>query len=147
MAAGIALATFEPMAPRVDAKTLYVDVVTRGELLRRVRGTGTLVPRDQRWIAAAAEGRVERVWSARALRSPQTPSWSNFRTRSCSSSLRRRASRAMPRAPKLASLHVQLESQVLDQRARIAEARAQYESARLQAEAEARLAGQHAVSP
>ena len=57
MAAGIALATFEPMAPRVDAKTLYIDVVTRGDLLRRVRGTGTLVPRDQRWIAAAAEGR------------------------------------------------------------------------------------------
>ena len=61
MAAGIALATFEPMAPRVDAKTLYIDVVTRGDLLRRVRGAGTLVPREQRWIAAAAEGRVERV--------------------------------------------------------------------------------------
>ena len=39
MAAGIALATFEPiMAPAHRREDwLYVDVVTRGELLRRVR--------------------------------------------------------------------------------------------------------------
>ena len=146
MAAGIALATFEPMAPRVDAKTLYIDVVTRGDLLRRVRGTGTLVPRDQRWIAAAAEGRVERVLVRPGaevaadtvlveLSNPELQQLAEEASLACD------AARA-----EAASLHVQLESQVLDQRARIAEARAQYESARLQAEAEARLAGQHAIS-
>ncbi len=146
MAAGIALATFEPMAPRVDAKTLYIDVVTRGDLLRRVRGTGTLVPRDQRWIAAAAQGRVERVLVRPGaevaadtvlveLSNPELQQLAEEASLACD------AARA-----EAASLHVQLESQVLDQRARIAEARAQYESARLQAEAEARLAGQHAIS-
>lgn len=146
MAAGIALATFEPMAPRVDAKTLYIDVVIRGDLLRRVRGTGTLVPRDQRWIAAAAEGRVERVLVRPGaevaadtvlveLSNPELQQLAEEASLACD------AARA-----EAASLHVQLESQVLDQRARIAEARAQYESARLQAEAEGRLAGQHAIS-
>jgi HlyD family secretion protein len=146
MAAGIALATFEPIAPRVDAKTLYIDVVTRGDLLRRVRGTGTLVPRDQRWIAAAAEGRVERVLvrpGAQVAADTVLVELSNPELQQLAeeASLACDAARA-----EAASLHLQLESQVLDQRARIAEARAQYESARLQAEAEARLAGQHAIS-
>ena len=58
---GIALAMLEPLAPHVDARGLFVDTVQRGELVRRVRGPGILVPRDQRWIAAAANGRVERI--------------------------------------------------------------------------------------
>ena len=146
LVAGIALATFEPLAPRVDAKTLYIDVVTRADLLRRVRGTGSLVPRDQRWIAAAAEGRVERVLVRPGaevtadtvlveLSNPELQQLAEEANLACD------AARA-----EQASLHVQLESQVLDQRARIAEARAESESARLQAEAEARLAGQHAIS-
>jgi HlyD family secretion protein len=35
--------------------------VKRGQMLRQVRGSGTLVPEDIRWIPATTQGRVERI--------------------------------------------------------------------------------------
>lgn len=50
-----------PAAPEVDPSGLFIDTVRRGEMVRQVRGTGTLVPEDVRWIPAATEARVERI--------------------------------------------------------------------------------------
>ncbi len=146
VAGGISLAMLDPIAPEVDARTVFVDGVVRGDLQRRVRGPGVLVPREQRWIAADVEGRVERV----AVR-PGTAvkadtvlvELSNPETRQ----LADEASWALDAGrAEQASLRVRLESDVLDQRARIAEARAEAEAARLQAEAEGRLSGQKIIS-
>ena len=41
-----------PAAPSVDRGTVWTDVVKRGPMLREVRGLGTLVPEDIRWIPA-----------------------------------------------------------------------------------------------
>lgn len=62
----ISLITFgvsrlKPAAPTIERSTVWVDTVKRGPMLRQVRGTGTLVPEDIRVIAAATQGRVERV--------------------------------------------------------------------------------------
>jgi HlyD family secretion protein len=51
----------KPAAPSVDKATLWPDVVKRGPMIRQVRGTGTLVPEDTRWIPATTAGRVERI--------------------------------------------------------------------------------------
>ncbi len=51
----------EPAAPRVEKDTVYMDVVERGEMIRNVRGTGTLVPEQIRWISAITSGTVERI--------------------------------------------------------------------------------------
>lgn len=51
----------KPAAPSVDKNTLWPDVVKRGPMVRQVRGTGTLVPEDTRWIPATTAGRVERI--------------------------------------------------------------------------------------
>ncbi|HKC66075.1 MAG TPA: biotin/lipoyl-binding protein, partial [Pyrinomonadaceae bacterium] len=51
----------KPAAPSVERATLWIDTVKRGQMLRQVRGTGTLVPEDVRVIAAATQGRVERI--------------------------------------------------------------------------------------
>ncbi|HEV7843459.1 MAG TPA: efflux RND transporter periplasmic adaptor subunit, partial [Pyrinomonadaceae bacterium] len=64
--AGVALVTFgvsrlKPAAPSVDRATVWVDTVKRGPMLRQVRGPGTLVPEEVRVVAAATEGRVERI--------------------------------------------------------------------------------------
>ena len=48
-------------APTVDAETLWPDTVKRGPMVRQVRGLGTLVPEDIRWIPATSQGRVERI--------------------------------------------------------------------------------------
>ena len=57
----VALANLQPAAPSVDRSTIIIDGVTRGELLRQVRGPGTLVPVEIHWITALTQGRVERV--------------------------------------------------------------------------------------
>jgi HlyD family secretion protein len=56
----IGLSKLKPAAPSVERATLLIDTVKRGEMLRQVRGLGTLVPEDIRWIPAMTEGRVER---------------------------------------------------------------------------------------
>jgi HlyD family secretion protein len=57
----IALARMEPAAPNVERATVLVDTVKRGSIIRQVRGLGTLVPEDTRWLPSTTEGRVERI--------------------------------------------------------------------------------------
>ncbi len=45
----------------MDRATVWIDTVKRGPMLRQVRGSGTLVPEDIRWIPATTQGRVERI--------------------------------------------------------------------------------------
>ena len=55
------IGTLEPAAPRVDKDTVYMATVERGEMIRNVRGTGTLVPEQIRWISAITSGTVEKI--------------------------------------------------------------------------------------
>jgi len=57
----LGVARMKPAAPGVERATVLTDTVKRGQMLRQVRGIGTLVPQDIRVIAAATQGRVERV--------------------------------------------------------------------------------------
>ena len=57
----LGLSRLESAAPRVERATVWTDVVKRGNMLRQVRGLGTLVPEEIRWIPAATDGRVERI--------------------------------------------------------------------------------------
>ena len=50
----------EPAAPAVDAAVVFTDMVQRGQMVRQVRGIGTLVPETVVVIAASDAGRVER---------------------------------------------------------------------------------------
>jgi len=61
--AGISLGVsrLKPAAPTVDRAVVWIDAVKRGSMLRQVRGSGTLVPEDIRWIPAQTQGRVERI--------------------------------------------------------------------------------------
>jgi HlyD family secretion protein len=53
------LTKLKPAAPTLDPSTAVIDTVKRGEMVRDVRGNGTLVPEVTRWVPAPAEGRVE----------------------------------------------------------------------------------------
>ncbi len=62
---GLAAITFvvlriEPAAPLVEIP-VWTDTVKRGELLRQVRGPGSLVPEQIQYVQAETEGRVERI--------------------------------------------------------------------------------------
>jgi HlyD family secretion protein len=57
----VAVSRLKPAAPSVDRATVWVDTVKRGDMIRQVRGSGTLVPEEIRWIPATTQGRVERI--------------------------------------------------------------------------------------
>ena len=58
----LGLARLEPAAPRVERTQVWTDTVKRGEMLRQVRGSGTLVPEQIQYVQVATDGRVERIF-------------------------------------------------------------------------------------
>src|SRR4051794_3935958 len=57
----LGVSRLKPAAPTVDRAVVWIDSVKRGPMVRQVRGSGTLVPEDIRWIPAQTQGRVERI--------------------------------------------------------------------------------------
>ena len=57
----LGLSRLKPAAPSVDRGTVWTDSVKRGQMLRDVRGLGTLVPLDIRWIPAQTAMRVDKI--------------------------------------------------------------------------------------
>lgn len=130
------VARLEPAAPSVDRSTVWMDKVVRGSMLRQVRGPGTLVPVEIRWVAARTEGRVERI-----IVLPGTDVETDTVILEMSNPelvqalddarLQLRAAEA-----RYADLKVQLESQLLNQKAQAASVQAIYRTALLQLEAD-----------
>jgi HlyD family secretion protein len=56
----VALMNLKQAAPTVEKTSVWIGIVKRGDIKREVRGPGTLVPEEIRWVAAQASGRVER---------------------------------------------------------------------------------------
>lgn len=63
LAMAYALSQLRPAAPIVDRLTVVMDTVRRGDVVREVRGSGSLMPEHIRWITAQASARVERLAS------------------------------------------------------------------------------------
>ncbi len=56
----LALSRLEPAPPSVERGTLWTDTVRQGDMVRQVRGPGTLAAEEVRWVSAVTQGRVER---------------------------------------------------------------------------------------
>ncbi len=59
--AGAALFSMDPAAPSVDRSSVWIGAVKRGPLEINVRGIGTLIPVDLRWLTAQTNGSVEEI--------------------------------------------------------------------------------------
>jgi HlyD family secretion protein len=57
----VGIGRLKPAAPSVERNLVWIDTVKRGQMLREVRGIGTLVPEQIAWIAARSAGRVDRI--------------------------------------------------------------------------------------
>jgi HlyD family secretion protein len=140
------LARLEPAAPTVPRASVWVDTVRAGEMLRQVRGTGTLVPREIRWIAAQTDGRVERIVARPgAVVEPDTVILELSNPDLVQQTEEARYALEAAEA-EFTETELALRGQQLDQRAALAVARAEFESARLQAEAEQTLSEEGIVS-
>ena len=135
----LGLSRIEPAAPSVDKSSVWMDQVKRGEMLREVRGPGTLVPKEIRWIAAETNARVERiVVKPGATVETDTVVLELSNPEVDEQLLSAQTALAAAQADYTAQA-VNLENQALDQQSLVATAESDYESARLQAEAEGEL--------
>jgi len=136
----IALSRFEPAAPTVERAGVWMDTVERGTMLRQVRGPGTLVPEQIRYISAVTAGRVERVLAQPGITvTPETPLviLSNPEVQLQAMEAQRQQAGA---EASLANLRATLENQRLNQEASVATVRSQYREAMRQLEANMQLA-------
>ena len=142
----LGVSRLEPAAPRVDRDTLYLDTVQRGPMIRQVRGTGTLVPEQIRWIPATTDGTVERiVIRPGALVAPATVILELSNPELEQSALEARLNLEAAEA-RYGNRQVEVERDLLNQRATLATTDAQLKTARLQAVADGQLFTQGLVS-
>jgi HlyD family secretion protein len=144
--AGLAVYSLDPAAPTVARNSVWTDTVRTGEFVREVRGPGSLVPKEIRWVPAASAGRVERILvkpGARVEADSVLVELSNPELVQQADEARWQATAA---EAEWLSLEAELDRQLLDARADLAAVRADYESARLQADAEGGLAKDGVVS-
>lgn len=59
----VAIRQLPSAAPSVESATVWRDTVEQGTMVRQVRGPGTLVPEQMRWITAVTAGRIEQILS------------------------------------------------------------------------------------
>ena len=55
--------SLDPASQSIERSAVLIDSVRRGDVVREVRGPGTLVPQHIRWITAQTSARVERLAS------------------------------------------------------------------------------------
>ena len=142
----IALARMEPAAPNVERATVLVDTVKRGSIIRQVRGLGTLVPEDTRWLPSQTEGRVERI----LLRPGAQVGPNSVILELSNPQLEQEAVNAklalQSAEATLENLRVKLQSDFLTQQSQVAALDADFQQAKMQAEADEELAKEQLVS-
>jgi HlyD family secretion protein len=139
------LTKLKPAAPTLDRSTAVIDTVKRGEMLREVRGNGTLVPQVTRWVPAPADGRVEKILVQAGvvvgagtviveLSNPQ------MEQQAMDAEFQVKAAEA-----DLENLRVRLESENMTQQSAIATINAEYSQAKLQLDTDESLGKQGLV--
>jgi HlyD family secretion protein len=140
------LTKLKPAAPTLDRSTAVIETVKRGEMVRDVRGNGTLVPEITRWVPAPADGRVEKILLQAGVEvDPSTVivelSNPQLEQQAMDAEFQVKAALADEE-----NLKVKLESETMTQRAAIATINSQYSQAKLQLDADEVLAKQGLVS-
>src|ERR1019366_10211057 len=135
----ILLARLKPAVPTVEKNLVWMGEVKRGQMLRQVRGLGTLVPEEITWLAARTEGGVDKiVLRPGAMVTPDSvililTNPDVVRTANDADSKLKAAE------SELVNLNVTLESAVLAEEATAAGTRADFEQAKLKRSEERRV--------
>lgn len=143
----LALSRLEPAAPSVEGGTLWTDTVKKGDMLRQVRGPGTLAAEDVRQVSAVTQGRVERK-----LIQPGTAVTAGTVILEMSNpDVDRQALEAQRQLvaaqSELANLRASLQNQILSQEAAIATVNSEHREAIRQAEVNEGLSSRGLAAP
>jgi HlyD family secretion protein len=133
------ISRLKPALPSVDRNSVWIDTVVRGPLVRDVRGIGTLVPEDVRWIPARTDARVERivVWPGSQVTNDTVLlvlSSAELEQQALDSDAAVKSAQA-----KLTQLRAQLEGELLERQAALTKAKADRDTAAVEMEVDERL--------
>jgi HlyD family secretion protein len=141
LVAGVSIfvARLEPALPAVDRSSVWIDTVSRGPLIRDVRGIGTLVPEDVRWIPARTDGRVEQIviWPGTEVKTDSVilvMSSAELEQEARDSDAGVKSAQA-----KLTQLQAELEGELLERQAALTKAQADRDTAQAELQADERL--------
>ena len=142
----VGLTRLKPAAPALDPATAVIETVKRGEMVRDVRGNGTLVPEITRWVPAPADGRVEKILLQAGVEvAPSTVivelSNPQMEQQATDADFQVKAAEADEE-----NLKVKLESDTMTQKSAIATINAQYSQAKLQLDADEKLGEQKLIA-
>ena len=135
----IGVSRLKPAPPSVERSAVSIDTVHRGEMLREVRGIGTLVPVDVRWIPAQSSARVDKiVLQSGAMVRPESIilelSDPQLELDATNAEYAYKAAQA-----DLANLKVQLASSLMAQKSTAADIESDYQQAKMQADVDKQL--------
>src|SRR2546421_1553591 len=144
--ATIAISRLKPAVPSVDRATVWVDTVKRGPMVRQVRGLGTLVPEEIRWIAAATEGRVEKIVVRPGARVEPDTLILEMSSPELEQTAHDAESKAKAAESELTTLRATLQRELLDQEATTARVHSEYEQAKMERQTNDQLASKGLVA-
>jgi HlyD family secretion protein len=146
VAVTVVLARLKPAAPTVERNLVWIDTVKKGQMLRQVRGLGSLVPEEIRWIAARTQGRVDKI----VLRPGATVTPESIILHLTNPDVEQAAitadSQLKSGETELLNLEVKLKSDVLQAESVAATAKAAYDRSKLQAAVNKQLAQDGLIS-
>lgn len=142
----VGLSRLKPAAPTVEAGTLWMDTVRQGAFVREVRGPGTLVPEQIRWVSAIAPGRVEKKLVLPGARVNAGTVLLELSNPDVQIQLLQAERQLTDAQAQLVSLKTTLETQKLNQEGVVANIRSEYRNALRQAAADSALAAQDLIS-
>ncbi len=144
-AVGLLLATFalsrlKPAAPSVERSSVWIDTVKRGPMVRQVRGLGTLVPEDIRWIPANTEGSCEKIliWPGTKVESGDVIL--ELTSPELEQSAKDAQLQAKAAEAELATMRATLQRELLDQESKTTAAHSAYEQAKMERQTNDQLA-------
>jgi len=140
------LSRLERAAPSVSRSTVLMDTVKRGQMLRNVRGLGTLIPEEIRQIAAPVEGRVEQKF----VKPGETVQAGTVLVELSNPTLRQAAVdveyQIKSAEADMNNLRSRLESDRMSQQANLAQVQSEYNQAKIQLDADEELAKEGLVA-
>lgn len=136
----LGISSLEPAAMSVSRQSVWVGEVERGTMVRQVRGPGTLVPKEIRWVTSSVNGRVdERLLDPGVQVEPDTVIL-ELTNPEIEQQLEEARLGVDVAETQLAEIRVELESELLRQQAETAAIESQFSEAELSVEANEELA-------
>ncbi|HET6762126.1 MAG TPA: HlyD family efflux transporter periplasmic adaptor subunit [Longimicrobiaceae bacterium] len=144
---GVALGRMEPAAPSVERANVWTDTVRRGDMVRQVRGPGTLVAEDIRWVSVVTPGRIERKLVEPGTKVDAGTVIVEISNPDAERQMLEAQRQLAAAVAELATLRSNLENQRLTQEGTVAQVTSDFNEAQRQIRTAEGLAAQNLVSP